>query len=265
MATATKQATKPQTDEVVIAQLKALGFDDVAKSRPRRLVVSSGGREKTGKSHFAASGPPPIVYFNIDIGTEGVVDKFQNAGKQVLVYDVRVPREAKQDAYVPMWGDLKTRIKKAYSLEQGTVVWDTATEAYELARLSNFGKLTQVMPHNYVEVNNEWRELLRVAYDYSMNTVFIHKMKPKWINNARTGDYEISGFSEMDYLSQVNLIHYREDTESGTVFSVYIKDCRQTPGIAGQTLRGMPLPSGSNRVDDPLCNFEMLLSLVHDK
>lgn len=261
----TKPVAKAQSDNLIIAQLKAMGFDDTIQERKRRLIISSGGREKTGKSHFALSGPSPIVYLNVDIGTEGVVEKFQDAGKQVLIYDVRVPRESKQDVYVPLWGDLKTRIVKAYSLGQGTVVWDTATEAYELARLSRFGKLTQVMPHNYTEVNNEWRELLRTAYDSTMNTVFIHKMKPVWVNNTRTKDYEVAGFGEMDYLSQVNLVHYREDTEAGTVFSVYVKDCRQRPGVAGMTLRGLPLPAGEERTIDPLCNFEMLLSLVHDR
>ena len=254
-----------QKDEVILAQLKAMGFSDEVQERKRRLIVSSGGREKTGKSHFALTGPPPIIYFDIDIGTEGVVDKFQEIGKEILRYSIRVPKEARQDTYIPMWGDLKTRILKAYSLKQGTVVWDTATEAYELARLMHFGKLTQVMPHNYTEVNNEWRELLRTAYDSSMNTVFIHKMKPVWINNARTKDYEVAGFGEMDYLSQVNLVHYREDIENGTVFTAYIKDCRQKPGLAGTTLRGLPLASGDERTMDPLCNFEMLLAMVHDK
>ncbi len=251
------------SDQVILEQLKELGFSDEYREAPRRLIVSSGGREKTGKSHFALTAPEPIVYLDIDIGTEGVVDKFQAEGKTILRYAVRVPKESAQEIYVPMWNNLKARILKAYSLRVGTVVWDTSTEAYELARLARFGKLTQVMPHNYTEVNNEWRELLRTAYDSGMNTVFIHKMKPVWINNARTKDYEIAGFGEMDYLAQVNLVHYREDTDEGTVFSASIKDCRQNPGISGMLMRGLALASGDSRTMDPLCNFEMLLELVH--
>jgi hypothetical protein len=184
---------------------------------------------------------------------EGVVGKFQKQDKRIMVYDVRVPKEnADKDVYLPMWENLKSRIKKAYTLRTGTVVWDTCSEIYELARLAKFGKLTQVMPHNYVEVNNEWRELLRLAYDSSMNSIFIHKMKPVWINNARTKDFEPTGFGEMDYLSQINLISYRENGDDGPEFSIFIKDCRQNPTVGGQTL------------DGPLCNFEMLLSMVHD-
>jgi len=243
--------TSATTDQQIIEQLKAMGFSDAYVESPRRLVVSLSGREKTGKTHFALTAPDPIIYFNVDIGTEGVVGKFQEQGKQVLIYDVRVPRESTKDVYVPMWQDVKTRIHKAYALKSGTVVWDTCSEIYELARLAHFGKLTQVMPHNYTEVNNEWRELLRIAYDAPVNSVFIHKVKPVWINNARTKDYEPAGFGEMDYLSQVNLITYREDGESGPEFSVYIKDCRQNPNIGGTVLRG------------PMCDFNFLLNLVH--
>lgn len=258
--------TKPVlvSQQSVIASFKALGFSDDIVETPRRLIVSSSGREKTGKSTFALTGPPPIIYFNIDIGTEGVVGKFQESGKQVLVYDVRVKRTDAQANYVPLWLDLKQKMEKVYTsgLKSGTVVVDTATEMYELARLAKFGKLTEVMPQHYTEVKNEMREVLRLAYDSTLNTVFVHKMKPKYIKSQRTGEYELSGMDDMDYLSQVNLEHMREDTENGTVFSIFVKDCRQNTKIAGQMMRGLPLLDG-NRLVDPLCNFDMLLNWVH--
>lgn len=257
------------TDTKTITELKAMGFSDDYVETPRRLIISSSGREKTGKSTFALTGPPPIIYLNVDVGTEGVVSKFQDLGKQVLLYDIRVPKKTsttsseQQSVYLPLWTSTQNAVKKAYSLHEGTVVWDTATEIYELARLAKLGKLTQVMPHNYVEVNNEFRELLRVAYDSPMNTVFIHKVKPKWVGGNRTSEYEVAGFGDMDYLAQVNLIHYREQTDEGVVFSAYIKDCRQNTSVTGDVLRGMPLDDGEQRTVDPLCNFEMLLSMVH--
>lgn len=252
--TTTKPVTKQQaTDQVIIAQLKAMGFDDERKEEPRRLITCLSGREKTGKTHFALTAPGPIFFINIDIGTEGVVGKFQDQGKQILMYDVRVPKTATKEIYVPMWENLKTVFQKVYTAHSGSVVVDTDTEVYELARLAKFGKLSQVMPQNYTEVNNEYREVLRLAYDSPMNSIFIHKMKPKYINNARTNDYEPSGFGDMEYNSQINVICYREDGESGPEFSCFIKDCRQNPNIGGQVLRG------------PLCNFEFLLGLVHSK
>lgn len=255
-----KQTNKQSNSQILTpteeAQLRALGFDDSIIETPRRLILSIGGREKTGKTTFGCSAPGPIFYFNVDIGAEGVVGELQSEGKQIFNYDVRVPREsANQDTWRPLWSDLKQRVKKVYSINKGSAVWDTATEMYELARLAHFGKLTQIMPHHYTEVNNEWREFLRTAYDAKgMNTIFLHKMKPKYINNARTNEYEVSGFGEMDYLSQVNLVTYRENVEGeAPLFSAYIKDIRTKNGAKhiGSTLEG------------PMCNFDFLLNLVH--
>ncbi len=261
-----------QSDDAIINQLKQMGFDDTVQEPRRRLIISSEGREKTGKSHFGLTGPAPIIYLNIDIGTEGVVEKFQNEGKRVLIYDVRVPKESSKEIWSSMWTDFKLRVRKLYSLKSGTVLWDTATEAYELARLAHFGRLTEVKPSDYSVVNNEWRDVLRTAYDSDMNTVFIHKTKAVWrmVANSRggssltkTNDFELSGFSEMGYMAQVNLVHLREDTDAGTVFSVCVKDCRNNPGIAGTVMRGIPLPSGEKRTFDPLCNFNLLLEMVY--
>ena len=267
-------AINQSNDKIILGQLREMGLSDSLIETPRRLIVSSSGPTKTGKSNFPLTADGPIIYLDIDVGTEGVVGKFQESGKTIMVDHIRFPKDEKQDKYLEMWLGLKSRVLRAYSLSSGMVVWDTGTEAYELCRLARFGKLTQVQPHNYVEVNNEWRDLLRNAYDSKMNTVFIHKIKAVWVNSTdhngrlkstKTDKFALAGFSEMDYLSQINITHSRDDTEEGTVFSVHIVDCRQNPGIAGQTLHGLPLAVGENRVGDPLCNFEMLLSMVHDR
>jgi len=251
-----------QKDEVTLAQLRAMGFSDDYVETPRRLIISEEGREKTGKSHFALTAPEPIIYLNVDLGIEGVVGKFQDQGKQVYLYDVRVPREGKAEMWQSLWAEFRQRVRKVYELRTGSVIWDTASELYELCRLSHFGRLTEVKPSDYSIVNNEWKEVLRIAYDSPMNTVFIHKTKAIWravptssgrSSLTKTNEFELSGYSDMGYMVQVNLVMYREDTSDGPQFSAYIKDCRQNPYIAGQILRG------------PMCNFEFLLSLVHDK
>lgn len=256
MVTKAQSKNKSESDQVIIAQLKAMGFDDTRRDEPKRLVACLSGREKVGKTHFALTAPGPIFFINIDLGTEGVVGKFQDQGKRIYVQDVRVPKLANKAVYEPMWENLKSVFQKIYSLNEGTVVVDTDTEVYELARLAKFGKLSQIMPQHYTEVNNEYREVLRLAYDSPMNSVFIHKMKPKYINNARTADYEPSGFGDMEYNSQINIICYREDSQEGSgmpEFSVFVKDCRQNPSLNGTVLRGA------------MCDFSFLLEMVHAK
>lgn len=238
-------------NESILQQLKTMGFSDDVIDRPYRLVASVNGREKTGKTHFGLTAPEPIFFINVDIGTEGVLDKFQAEGKKIYLYDVKVPKTVSKDYYAPMWESLKKVFQKVYQAGTGSVIVDTDTEVYELARLAKFGKLSQVMPQHYTEVNNEYREILRLAYDSPMNSVFIHKMKAKYVNNVRTSEYEPSGFSDMEYQSQINIIMQREDKEEGPEFSAFIKDCRHNPNVNGEWLRG------------PLCSFEFLLNLVH--
>lgn len=238
-----------------LAQLKALGFSDAKVLTPKRLIASVAGLDKTGKTHFCLTAPDPILFFNIDIGTEGVVGKFQDSGKRVFNYDVRVPKSAPKSVYETMWNDLKYRLSVVYGLGTGTVILDTATEGYELARLAYFGKLDQVMPHHYAAVNSEWREILRLAYDSDMNTLFIHKMKPKWVNNQRTSEYEVAGFGETGYMVQINLETHAEYSRDGEFpkFSLFIKNCRQNPNVAGMVIQ------------QPMNTFGFLLDLVHSQ
>jgi len=252
-------ADTSEQDQIILARLQALGFSDKTVETPKRLIASIAGQPKTGKTHVALTAPEPILFFNIDIGTEGVVGKFQegfdgHAPKRVFMYDVRVPTGAAQADYTPMWNDLKQRLEIAFKMKQGTVIIDTSSEAYELARLSHFGKLTQIMPHQYTEVNSEWRELMRKAYDSSINTIFIHKQKPRYINNTRTSEYDLAGFSEMGYLSQINIVTHRFDIEDeAPEFSIEVVDCRHKPSLNGQIFSG------------PMCDFNFLLGVVHSK
>ena len=245
------------TPVTTITQLKALGFSDDVIEVPRRTIVSVSGREKSGKTHFSLTGPEPLAFFNIDIGTEGVVNKFQDQGRKPLVYDCRVPKKAQQQIYAAMWSDLKVRLQAAWRLAQGTIVIDTATECWELARLAHFGRLQQILPHNYTEVNTEWRELMKEAYDSRCSTILIHKLKSKWVNNVRTGEDEISGFAETPYLVQTVITVFKEEAPGNVggmpIFYALITDCRQQPALTGVNLKG------------PMCNMEMLLALIHDK
>lgn len=248
-----------QSDSAILSQLKAMGFSDEIVPTPRRLIASVMGQAKTGKTHFCLTAPAPIIFFNIDLGTEGVVGKFQTGSdtqeaKQVFVYNIRVPKGESKDVYERMWQELKQRMETAYKLHSGTVVCDTGSEAYELCRLAYFGKLTQVLPHHYQVVNNDWREFMRMAYDSQMNTLLIHKVKPKYVNNVRTTEYEIAGMGEIPYLVQANLSTFREDTEEGQQFGLTVTDCRQNASLSGTVLRGYPMNT-----------FEFLLDIVHGK
>jgi len=125
-----------------------------------------------------------------------------------------------------------------------SIVWDTATEVWELIRLARFGKLAQVLPVQYGPVNAEMRGLIRTAYDSNKNFVMLHKMKAEYINDRRTGKYERAGFGDSEYLVQVNL-RTTYDPEERT-FGIEILNCRQNMTLCNQAFAG------------DLCSFPML-------
>lgn len=246
-----KPAPAKTNDQAIIQQLKALGMTDEYVPQKRRLIMSAEGLELTGKTHFALGGPEPIIFIDVDLGTEGVIHKFQQAGKRIMIHKVYVPKKAAKSDYEELWIKTKDIIRQAYSLSSGTMVWDTESEINELARLANFGKLTQVMPHHYAQVNRELRDIMDWAYDSSMSSIFLRKLKPKWVDGNRTKEYEGMGWGDMEYKCQVNITMHRLDGDDGPEFSATVRKCRQNPAITGTVLSG------------PTCNFDFLLSLVH--
>lgn len=236
----------------------------LADGAPRpRLVVSIEGLDKSGKNHFAFTAPGPLAYLDFDIGDEGVIEKFQNekmiirpkSGYSTRFSDGKQKAEATAE-FTRFRNDYMTGLKKVRS-----VVVDTASELWELLRLARLGKLTQVMPHHYVEVNQEYRDLVRMAFENNANLILLHKLKAEWKNGAdgkgnKTGRFERAGFSETGFLVQINLratrleIADRDDADD-LGFRLEILNCRQNPSIQGEILR------------NEMINFQFLGSMVY--
>ena len=227
-------------------------FKIAAGQVKRRLIVALDGLEKEGKTNFALTMPGPIAYQSLDIGLEGVVEKFQTA-KQIFLaeYGILVSKGDSQEAimakalpeyekFVKDYKDVMIPGFKTGKIRSG--VWDTGSEIWELQRLARFGKLTQVMPHHYTALNLEYQNLIKEVYETPGNLCILHKLKPEWKDNPatgkgnKTGNYERSGFGGTGFLVQVNATAWR-DKDTGT-FHITVKDCRQNPSIMGLDLEG---------------------------
>lgn len=240
--------------------LKDAGFGVLDPTLNPRLILALGGKEKFGKTHFAFTAPGLIAFFNLDMGDEGVVSKFFGQ-KDILSYDVEVPRiepgvDASKisDKAKEIWAEFQEAYAVALK-EARTVIIDTATELWELVRIARFGKLIQVQPYQYGPVNAEFRGVIRQAYKaVGTNVIFLHKMKPIYINDKRTRDMERAGFSDTGYLVQVNATMNRLDPDGEErkkpIFSITVNDCRQDANLIGTTLVG------------PICNFPTLAQMI---
>lgn len=241
-------------------KLTDIGFTPLDPTIHPRLIMSVGGREKNGKTHFAMTAPGPIALFNLDMGDEGVVHKFLK-DKIIFNYEIEVPKvklnegvnKAKKNEAADIWDKFNAAYAVALK-EARTVVIDTATELWELLRIARFGQLTQVMPYQYGPVNAEFRDVIRAAFkSVGTNVIFLHKVKAVYINDKRTGDYERAGFGDTGYLVQINAMMHRLDIgadRNTTDFAIKVEDCRQNANLMGQTLSG------------PMCTFPMVAQLA---
>jgi hypothetical protein len=226
-----------------------MGFEPIKSIKgKRRLIMSLSAREKQGKTHFALTAPDPLAFFSLDLGTDGVLQKFQDRKIFVSEYDYRNAGGFDISVFQSAWGRLKgdflTVLKNP---DIRTIVWDTATEVWEMMRMAAFGKLTQVKPHHYGPVNAEYRDLLRLAYGSDKNLILLHKMKAEYVEDRRTGKFERAGFSDTGFLVQLNAVAWRD--KDGT-FGITVQDSRQRPELAGE------------EITEPLLSFPFLASQV---
>lgn len=225
------------------------GFNKVSDKITPRLIASVSGLEKQGKSSFALSAPGPLLYFNLDYGLEGVAGKYAG-DKDIYVKEYRFRRNDTADKYNTLWCNFTTDYYSALKSKARTVVLDTATEVWELLRLTRFGKLTQVMPHHYGPVNAEYMSLIREGYSYNKNVILLHKLKKQYVNDSFNGKYERAGFTNTGFLVQSNLEVFRDGLDGE--FYLKVLDCRQN-----SMLGGMEFP-----LSDEFSGFRFLAQLI---
>jgi len=242
--------------QTVVDQLIEAGFQNSLPKAPQRAITKIAGLDKSGKSHLSLTAEGPIVYHSIDIGTEGVVEKFQNQGKQVLVKEITYKKGEPKSVYLDMWNTFKADFALGLTLNKGMVVVDTWTEVYELARLAHFGKLEQVQAHHYGPVYAELRGLIRDIYDTHMSAALLTKMAPDY----NTKELVEKGFSDTDFLVQMNLRTSMVIGADGKpVYNLWVKNSR----LNAKNLTNLTLSSvnedGADRFD-----FSQLIWLAHN-
>jgi len=209
----------------------------------KRLIIRIGGLEKEGKTHFSLTAPGPIALFNLDRGLEGVLDKFVSPDKTVFVAEFKPVRivgatpAQTQESNEPIWKEIQqTYYDALVSPLYRTIVIDTDTKMYEIARLATFGKLTQVKSHHYTPLNDAYRALVDAAYDNDKNVIFVSKLKKQYIkkqnseDSAWNGKHEESGFTDLGYNTMLNL-RARVDIEGDNYIEVV--NCRANRKMRG--------------------------------
>lgn len=214
-------------------------------TRPR-VILGIDALDKAGKTRFGFTAPKPLIYMDLDIGREGVIDPFRHP---LIVVTRPFVFRALESAFMPENSKKRSedlvmekalpeldRFKRTYlkalrepivrhgnkDLRARTIVVDTGTETWELLRLCEFGKLSQVKPHHYAAVNGMMRDIVRAGFDSDVNVIWLHKLKAEWKEGSdgkanKSGALERQGFNDMSFLVQGNLLLYRAPADKARV------------------------------------------------
>lgn len=247
--------------------IQGYGLVDPNKPRSRRLILAIDAMEKDGKTRFSLTAPGPIGYMDFDNRSEGTIEQFLAAGKKILwriddkghpkPYQIPADLGASDEKSSETQALARTEWKRfeddfeklLANPDIRTIVVDTASEAWELIRLAGLGKLKEIPPHLYDEVNSAYRRIIRLARKQTrVNLILVHRLKDEWANDKKdgklksytTGRKERAGFGQTGFLADANLLLYRlpvAECEKGDLgFRLLVKDCG-----ANAELRGLEL------------------------
>lgn len=211
-----------------------------------RLLLNTEGTPGSGKSHFFTTAPQPIFVADFDEGLEGMIEKHIEKGKVIGVYTCHLPRIPLQDLCIKQWEKFREVWMGILSAKEArTVVIDGGAEMWELIRLAEFGKLSQVPSHLYTNANAAYKGIIKAAYNAGVNLIVTHRLRKVYEevveNNKKvrrpTGEWERAGFSDDTYLIQANIRH-DYDIEAGAFKATITEKCRQNPTAIGFELTG---------------------------
>lgn len=251
--------------------------------KTRHLLIGTDGPTDTGKTEFALSAPGPGVVICLDRNIDPVLDNLNPPATRqpdfaFKIIKVPLATTSKQDLYMEYWRDFRDTFYKALkNPDCRTVVLDGDSDSWELQRLAEFGKLTQIPSIMYTGVNAARRAFIARAHDSGKIVIATHKIKKQYrtkydadgkavLNDSgkeiREWDgttYDRQGFEDQDYLWHVQLRHvYRP----ARINPLTRKDVPQQWGVVitkckvNMTLVGTELWGDS-------CNFQSLVELLY--
>lgn len=158
-------------------------FPRAEASSKQRLIGLSIGEVGSRKTSFWLEGPAPVVLFSFDHGTEGVVDRLLDDGKEIYIKEyLWVPKgvdaDEDKDKAVALRDEFEADYEAALANAR-TVIIDKETDLWELFRFAEFGAPNDD-PKNYAALNQRYRKLWKDAKAGDVNLGLIERMKDKW-------------------------------------------------------------------------------------
>jgi hypothetical protein len=189
------------------------GFTKPDKTIPDRFIISISGVGKAGKTSVALTAPPPIAYCDFNIRDRGVIEKFSNIELYRRKYvSSDFNKDSQNDCIIAtdQFDEDFAKLLKSNDVE--SIVVDTMTDFIKMKKIADVGTLA-VKP----KLSYKWRDtytyfddLIRAAFDSNKNIVFIHEVRPEFVDNKWTGDYYRDSYSKMENRVEMELFLWTE-------------------------------------------------------
>ncbi len=227
-------------------------------SKFRRLMIGTDGPAGTGKSEFLFSCPGPAQAIIIDRGIDSLTNNPDPPAARrgdiaaKIIYPPIINTDPKSKApqvviseFVNYWVNYRDTVYKALDNPDSRGVYmDGDSDAWEIQKMAEFGKLLQIPPHMNTGVNAARRAFYSRMWASNKVIVCTNKVKKEYDtvlddkgnpkkddagNEKRewTGNYERQGFADMSYLFQIQLTHLYKPAMS--VFNSVLKRNVDTP------------------------------------
>lgn len=185
-----------------------------------RMSIATRAPTKCGKSHWAImTTPEPVAVIALDPGTQQIISQAVNQGRQLIVKGIDHSRKNDQATAKLLWQEFRTACKSvAQNKAIRTLVIDTGTEVWEMLRLAEFGKLTQVKGIHYGGINADYSSFIDELYYLrpDLNFIYVHKAKKDYVDDKWDGrSMALNGFEGIDYLVDISLSHYFINKKAG--------------------------------------------------
>lgn len=270
------------------------GFKPAANVRMRRknakgrylkgLLIGTDGEANTGKTEFILSAPGPGLVICLDRGFDAMLDNQNPPATRrddfaFHVVTAPLATQAVQSTYGDYWKAFYAIFKSATdNLDATTIGIDGDNDSWELQRLAEFGKLTQIPSILYTNVNAARRAMIARAWDSGKIIIATNKIKPEYVEEKdeqgnpvmdnqgkpkrkKSGELERQGFADQDYLWQLQIRHLYQKSTTRQIgpktvdipqqWGIRILKCKANRELEGQELWG----------ED--CNFQTLVQTVY--
>lgn len=218
----------------------------------QRIVANSDGEVGTGKTEFWLGAPGPIVVQTLDLGLEGVVEKFAST-KDIYIAEYDLGQEVGSEYTHAKAVEARDKFVEDFEhavMNARTIVWDRESDVWPLFFFAEFGTddaFAAAPAKDWDRLKGKLRRLIAMAKASEVNFGVIRGMKNEWVQkvNPKTGARAAtqsgtripSGMDDIDALMHLNLVHTRQAKE----FSIHVGKARGPGGhdIQDQTLTGL--------------------------